>query len=140
MCLTEPQCGTDLVQVKTKAESNDDGTYSITGTKIFIFAGEHDLTDNIIHIVLARLPNAPEATRGISLLIVPKVQVDQQGNFGCTNNVTWGSMEDKMGVKASSTAVLNFDKAKGELIGRENKGLECMFTFMNTAIVGTALQ
>ncbi len=140
MCLTEPQCGTDLGQVKTKAEPNDDGTYNITGTKIFISAGEHDLTDNIIHIVLARLPDAPAGTRGISLFIVPKVQTDQEGNLGEGNHVTCGSIEDKMGIKASSTAVLNFDNAVGELIGPENKGLECMFTFMNTARVGTALQ
>jgi len=140
MCLTEPQCGTDLGQVKTKAEPNDDGTYNITGTKIFISAGDHDLTDNIVHIVLARLPNAPEGTKGISLFIVPKVQVDENGNLGEGNNVTCGSLEEKMGIKASATAVLNFDGAKGVLIGPENKGLECMFTFMNTARVGTALQ
>ena len=140
MCLTEPQCGTDLGQVKTKAEPNGDGTYNITGTKIFISAGEHDLTDNIIHIVLARLPDAPAGTRGISLFIVPKIKTDAQGNLGEGNNVTCGSIEDKMGIKASSTAVLNFDNAVGELIGPENKGLECMFTFMNTARVGTALQ
>ncbi|MBU3005540.1 acyl-CoA dehydrogenase C-terminal domain-containing protein [Paraglaciecola arctica] len=140
MCLTEPQCGTDLGQVKTKATLNEDGTYDIVGTKIFISAGEHDLTENIIHIVLARLPGAPEGTRGISLFIVPKIQVDQQGNLGASNNVTCGAIEDKMGIKASSTAVLNFDNAKGVLIGPENKGLECMFTFMNAARVGTALQ
>lgn len=140
MCLTEPQCGTDLGQVKTKAEPNEDGTYNLTGTKIFISAGDHDLTDNIIHIVLARLPNAPKGTRGISLFIVPKMTVDEQGNIGEANHVTCGSIEDKMGIKASATAVLNFDNAKGVLIGAENKGLECMFTFMNTARVGTALQ
>jgi alkylation response protein AidB-like acyl-CoA dehydrogenase len=140
MCLTEPQCGTDLGQVKTKAIANDDGTYDIVGTKIFISAGEHDLTENIIHIVLARLPGAPAGTRGISLFIVPKIQVDQEGNLGKTNNVICGAIEEKMGIKASSTAVLNFDNAKGVLIGPENKGLECMFTFMNIARVGTALQ
>jgi len=140
MCLTEPQCGTDLGQVKTKAEPNGDGTYNITGTKIFISAGEHDLTDNIIHIVLARLPGAPKGTRGISLFIVPKVKASQDGTLGDFNNVTCGSIEDKMGIKASATAVLNFDNAVGELIGPENKGLECMFTFMNTARLGTALQ
>lgn len=140
MCLTEPQCGTDLGQVKTKAEPNGDGTYNITGTKIFISAGEHDLTDNIIHIVLARLPGAPEGTRGISLFIVPKIKTDAQGNLGEANQVVCGSIEEKMGIKASATAVLNFDNAVGELIGPENKGLECMFTFMNTARVGTALQ
>ena len=140
MCLTEPQCGTDLGQVKTKAEPNGDGTYNISGTKIFISAGDHDLTDNIIHIVLARLPGAPKGTRGISLFIVPKVKTDKDGNLGESNNVTCGSIEDKMGIKASATAVLNFDNAVGELIGPENKGLECMFTFMNTARIGTALQ
>jgi len=140
MCLTEPQCGTDLGQVKTKAIPNGDGTYNLTGTKIFISAGEHDLTENIIHIVLARLPDAPAGTRGISLFIVPKMQIDQQGNVGEFNNVNCGSIEDKMGIKASVTAVLNFDNAQGVLIGPENKGLECMFTFMNTARVGTALQ
>jgi alkylation response protein AidB-like acyl-CoA dehydrogenase len=140
MCLTEPQCGTDLGQVTTKAELNEDGTYNITGTKIFISAGEHDLTDNIIHIVLARLPDAPKGTRGISLFIVPKVKASQDGMLGDTNNVVCGSIEDKMGIKASATAVLNFDNAVGELIGPKNKGLECMFTFMNTARIGTALQ
>lgn len=140
MCLTEPQCGTDLGQVKTKAELNGDGTYDISGTKIFISAGEHDLTENIIHIVLARIPGAPKGTRGISLFIVPKIQVDQQGNLGEANNTTCGAIEEKMGIKGSSTAVLNFDNAKGVLIGSENKGLECMFTFMNAARVGTALQ
>ncbi|TMM43325.1 acyl-CoA dehydrogenase C-terminal domain-containing protein [Colwellia ponticola] len=140
MCLTEPQCGTDLGQVTTKAEPNGDGTYNLTGTKIFISAGEHDLTDNIIHIVLARLPDAPKGTRGISLFIVPKVKTSQDGTLGDANNVVCGSIEDKMGIKASATAVLNFDNAVGELIGPENKGLECMFTFMNTARLGTALQ
>ncbi|NQZ81900.1 MAG: acyl-CoA dehydrogenase C-terminal domain-containing protein [Colwellia sp.] len=140
MCLTEPQCGTDLGQVKTKAIPNGDGTYNLTGTKIFISAGEHDLAENIIHIVLARLPDAPKGTRGISLFIVPKMAIDQQGNVGDFNHVSCGSIEDKMGIKASVTAVLNFDNAKGVLIGDENKGLECMFTFMNTARVGTALQ
>lgn len=140
MCLTEPQCGTDLGQVKTKAIPNGDGTYSITGTKIFISAGEHDLTDNIIHIVLARLPNAPKGTKGISLFIVPKMHSDDHGNVTERNGVACGSIEDKMGIKGSATAVLNFDNAVGELIGPENKGLECMFTFMNTARIGTALQ
>ena len=140
MCLTEAQCGTDLGQVRTKAEPNDDGSYAITGSKIFISAGEHDLTENIIHIVLARLPNAPKGTRGISLFIVPKFNVDADGNVLDRNTVSCGSIEEKMGIKASSTAVINFDNAKGFLIGPENKGLECMFTFMNTARIGTALQ
>lgn len=140
MCLTEPQCGTDLGQVKTKAIPNGDGTYALSGTKIFISAGEHDLAENIIHIVLARLPDAPEGTKGISLFIVPKMAVNQAGEIQEANHVTCGSIEDKMGIKGSATAVLNFDNAQGVLIGPENKGLECMFTFMNTARVGTALQ
>lgn len=121
MCLTEAQCGSDLGQVRTKAEPNDDGTYSISGSKIFISAGDHDLTDNIIHIVLARLPDAPAGTKGISLFIVPKHQLDSNGEAGEFNNVNVGSIEDKMGIKASSTAVLNFDGAKGELIGPVNR-------------------
>jgi len=140
MCLTEAQCGTDLGQVRTKAEPNEDGSYSISGSKIFISAGEHDLTDNIIHIVLARLPDAPAGTRGISLFIVPKFLVNEDNSVGDRNPVTCGSIEDKMGIKASATAVLNFDGAKGYLIGPKNKGLECMFTFMNTARIGTAIQ
>ena len=141
MCLTEPQCGTDLAQIKTKAELHeDDGSYRLTGTKIFISAGEHDLTENIIHIVLARLPGAPKGTRGISLFIVPKVNVDADGTLTERNSVRCGSIEHKMGIRASSTAVLNFDGATGYLIGKENEGLEAMFTFMNTARIGTALQ
>lgn len=140
MCLTEPQCGTDLGQVKTRAVPNEDGTYQLTGTKIFISAGEHDLTENIIHIVLARLPNAPEGTKGISLFIVPKFLVNDNGEIGERNTVTCGSIEHKMGIKASATAVLNFDNAKGYLIGEPHKGLKAMFTFMNTARIGTAIQ
>lgn len=140
MCLTEAQCGTDLSQVKTKAEENSDGSYRISGSKIFISAGEHDLTENIIHIVLARLPNAPEGIKGISLFIVPKFLVNEDGSLGARNHVSCGSIEEKMGIKASSTAVLNFDSAEGYLIGEKNKGLQYMFTFMNTARLGTALQ
>ena len=140
MCLTEPQCGTDLGQVKTKAEPNADGSYAISGTKIFISSGEHDLAENIIHIVLARLPDAPKGTKGISLFIVPKVKHDAQGNLTERNPVTCGSIEHKMGIRASATCVMNFDKAEGYLIGPPNKGLECMFTFMNSARVGTSLQ
>ena len=140
MCLTEPQCGTDLGQVKTKAEPNADGTYAITGTKIFISAGEHDLTDNIVHIVLARLPDAPAGTKGISLFIVPKFIPTADGGVGERNPVTCGSIEHKMGIRASATAVLNFDAATGYLIGEINKGLHAMFTFMNTARIGTAVQ
>ncbi|MCG8611379.1 MAG: acyl-CoA dehydrogenase C-terminal domain-containing protein [Pseudomonadales bacterium] len=140
MCLTEPQCGTDLGQVKTKAVPNDDGSYTISGTKIFISAGDHDFTDNIVHIVLARLPDAPKGTRGISLFIVPKFLPDNDGNVGEFNNVSVGSLEVKMGIKGSATCVMNFDGSKGYLIGPENKGLQCMFTFMNTARIGTGLQ
>lgn len=140
MCLTEPQCGTDLGQVKSKAEPTAEGTYKITGTKIFISAGEHDLTENIIHIVLARLPDAPAGTKGISLFIVPKFLPTAEGTLGERNPVTCGSIEHKMGIRASATAVLNFDSAIGYLIGEKNKGLHAMFTFMNTARIGTAVQ
>ena len=140
MCLTEPQCGTDLGQVKTKAIPQDDGTYKISGTKIFISAGEHDLTENIVHIVLARLPDAPEGTKGISLFIVPKFLVTENGDIGERNTVNCGSIEHKMGIKASATAVLNFDNATGYLIGEPNKGLKAMFTFMNTARLGTGME
>ena len=140
MCLTEAHCGTDLGQIQTKAIINDDGSYAISGSKIFISAGEHDLTDNIIHIVLARISGSPKGTRGISLFIVPKMNVDQDGNVLEQNNVTCGSIEEKMGIKGSATAVINFDGAKGFLLGEVNKGLECMFTFMNTIRIGTSLQ
>jgi alkylation response protein AidB-like acyl-CoA dehydrogenase len=140
MCLTEPQCGTDLGQVKTKAEPQADGSYKLTGTKIFISSGEHDLTENIVHIVLARLPDAPKGTRGISLFIVPKFLPAADGSVGERNGVNCGSLEKKMGIKASATCVMNFDGATGYLIGPENEGLECMFTFMNTARIGTAIQ
>jgi len=140
MCLTEPQCGTDLGQVKTRAEPEADGTYKLFGTKIFISAGEHDLAENIIHIVLARLPDAPKGTKGISLFIVPKFIPQADGTIGERNPVTCGSIEHKMGIRASATAVLNFDGAVGYLIGEPNKGLNAMFTFMNTARIGTAVQ
>ncbi|SJM68979.1 acyl-CoA dehydrogenase C-terminal domain-containing protein [Psychrobacter piechaudii] len=140
MCLTEAHAGSDLGIIRTKAEPNDDGSYSITGQKIFISAGEHDMTDNIIHIVLARLPGAPAGTKGISLFIVPKVNVNADGSLAEPNQVTCGSIEHKMGIKASATCVMNFDGAKGFLIGPENRGLNCMFTFMNVARIGTAVQ
>ncbi|MBY6212124.1 acyl-CoA dehydrogenase C-terminal domain-containing protein [Microbulbifer agarilyticus] len=140
MCLTEPHCGTDLGILRSKAEPNDDGSYSITGTKIFISAGEHDMAENIVHIVLARLPDAPAGTKGISLFIVPKFLPNADGSVGERNGVTCGSLEHKMGIHGNATAVLNFDGAKGFLIGPPNKGLNCMFTFMNTARLGTALQ
>jgi len=140
MCLTEPQCGTDLAQIRTRAEPQPNGSYRITGTKMFISAGDHDLAENIVHIVLARLPGAPAGTRGISLFVVPKFLVDADGSAGQRNAVSCGSIEHKMGIRASATAVLNFDAAVGDLIFEPNKGLEAMFTFMNTARIGIALQ
>ncbi|SEQ39014.1 hypothetical protein SAMN04488038_10633 [Solimonas aquatica] len=140
MCLTEPHCGTDLGQLKTKAEPRGDGSYSVSGTKIFISAGEHDLTENIVHIVLARLPDAPPGTRGISLFIVPKIIPNADGSLGARNGVVCSALEHKMGIKASATCVLNFENAQGWMIGEANKGLEAMFTFMNTARIGTAIQ
>ena len=140
MCLTEAQCGSDLGLIRTKAVPLGDGVYEITGSKIFISSGEHDLTENIIHVVLARLPDAPKGSRGISLFLVPKVLVNEDSSLAGDNLVSCGSIEEKMGIKASPTAVLNFDKAKGYLIGEENKGLEYMFTYMNTARIGIAIQ
>jgi len=140
MCLTESHCGTDLGMLRTKAEPNADGSYNITGTKIFISAGEHDMADNIVHIVLARLPEAPMGTKGISLFIVPKFNVAADGSVADRNAVSCGSLEHKMGIHGNATCVMNFDGAKGFLIGEENRGLNCMFTFMNTARLGTALQ
>lgn len=140
MCLTEPHCGTDLGMLRTKAEPNDDGTYAISGTKIFISAGEHDMAENIVHIVLAKLPDAPEGTRGISLFIVPKFLTPGEGAIGERNAVTCGSLEHKMGIHGNATCVMNFDGARGFLIGPPNKGLQCMFTFMNVARIGTGLQ
>ena len=140
MCLTEPQCGTDLGQVKTRAEPQADGSYKITGTKIFISAGEHDLAENIVHIVLARLPDAPAGTRGISLFIVPKMKVKADGGLDGSNKVVCSAIEHKMGIRASATAVINFEESTGHLIAEPNKGLEAMFTFMNTARIGTAVQ
>ncbi|GAB2707827.1 acyl-CoA dehydrogenase C-terminal domain-containing protein [Aliiglaciecola aliphaticivorans] len=140
MCLTESHCGSDLGMLKTKAVPNDDGTYSLTGTKIFISAGEHDFSDNIVHIVLARLPDAPAGTKGISLFVVPKFNVNEKSEIVDRNNVNCGSIEHKMGIKASATCVINFDNAKGFLIGPPNRGLNCMFTFMNSARIGTGLE
>ena len=140
MCLTEAHCGSDLGMLKCRAEPQEDGTYSLTGTKIFISAGEHDMSENIVHIVLARLPDAPEGTKGISLFVVPKFNVSEDGEKQDRNAVSCGSIEHKMGIHGNSTCVMNFDGAKGWLIGPENKGLNCMFTFMNFARIGTALQ
>jgi len=140
MCLTEPHCGTDLGMLRTKAEPNDDGSYSVSGTKIFISSGEHDLSDNIVHIVLARLPDAPKGTKGISLFIVPKFNVHDDGELGDRNTLQCGSLEDKMGIHGNPTCVMHFDGAKGFLLGEPHRGLQAMFTFMNTARIGTAVQ
>ncbi len=140
MCLTEPHCGTDLGLLRTKAEPNEDGSYSLTGTKIFISAGEHDLSDNIVHIVIARIPGSPAGTRGISLFIVPKFNVTENGEIVDRNAVSCGSIEHKMGINANATCVINFDGAKGYLIGEVNRGLNCMFTFMNAARLGVAYE
>ncbi len=140
MCLTEPHCGTDLGLLKTRAEPQADGSYSITGTKIFITAGEHDFTDNIVHLVLARLPDAPAGSKGISLFVVPKRRVDRDGNLGDANAVRCGSLEHKMGIHGSATCVMNFDGAQGYLVGQPHKGLMAMFTMMNTARLAVGLQ
>ncbi|HEX7062957.1 MAG TPA: acyl-CoA dehydrogenase C-terminal domain-containing protein [Woeseiaceae bacterium] len=140
MCLTEPHCGSDLGLLRTRAEPQPDGSYRISGTKIFISSGEHDLAENIVHIVLARLPGAPAGTRGISLFIVPKYLPDANGGVGARNAVVCGSIEHKMGIHGNATAVLNFDGATGFLLGPPHRGLNCMFTFMNSARLGTAMQ
>ncbi|MEX1668906.1 acyl-CoA dehydrogenase C-terminal domain-containing protein [Zhongshania guokunii] len=140
MCLTESHCGSDLGLLRTKAESNADGSYNVTGTKIFISGGEHDMMENIIHLVLARVEGAPEGTKGISLFVVPKFLPDENGEVGERNGVHCGSIEHKMGIKASATCVMNFDSAKGFLVGEENRGLNAMFHMMNSARLGTALQ
>jgi alkylation response protein AidB-like acyl-CoA dehydrogenase len=141
MCLTEPHAGTDLGMIKTKAETQADGSYLLSGTKIFITAGEHDLTENIIHLVLAKLPDAPPGPRGISLFLVPKFLVDESGRLTDERNtVACGSIEHKMGIKASATCVMNFDSAVGYLVGEENQGLSHMFTMMNYERLSMGLQ
>ncbi|WP_352337542.1 acyl-CoA dehydrogenase C-terminal domain-containing protein [Psychrobacter sp. 16-MNA-CIBAN-0192] len=140
MCLTEPHAGTDLGIIKTKATPNDDGSYQISGTKIFITGGEHDLTENIIHLVLAKTPNAPEGSKGISLFVVPKFLVNVDGSLGARNTLAAGSIEHKMGIKASATCVMNFDNAKGWMVGAENTGLSSMFIMMNYERVTMGLQ
>ena len=140
MCLTEPQCGTDLGLIRTRAEPVDDGRYKITGTKIFISASEHDLTENIIHLVLARLPSAPEGIRGISMFVIPKFLPDANGKPGQRNGVMCGSIEHKMGIKASSTCVMNFDDAIGWLVGAPHKGMKAMFTMMNAERIAVGVQ
>ncbi len=140
MCLTEPHCGTDLGLIKTRAVPTADGAYEITGTKIFISAGEHDLAENIVHLVLAKLPDAPEGSKGISLFVVPKFMPDADGNPGERNGVACGSLEHKMGIHGNATCVMNFDAARGFLVGPPNKGLACMFTMMNAARLGVGIQ
>tara|TARA_R110000764_G_scaffold78556_5_gene156728 strand:+ start:3782 stop:5560 length:1779 start_codon:yes stop_codon:yes gene_type:complete len=140
MCLTEAHAGTDLGMIRTKAVPQADDSYLVSGTKIFITAGEHDLTENIVHLVLAKLPDAPEGPRGISLFLVPKFHVNDDETIGEKNNVSCGSIEHKMGIHASATCVMNFDGAKGYLVGELNKGLACMFTMMNFERIGVGIQ
>jgi len=140
MCLTEPVCGTDLGLLKTKAAEQSDGTYKLTGQKIFITSGDHDLTENIIHLVLARTPDAPSGTKGISLFLVPKIQVKEDGSLGPKNGVSTNSIESKMGIRGSATCVLNFDDAVGYMIGPKNKGLSSMFTMMNLERIVVGIQ
>src|SRR6185503_20070725 len=140
MNLTEPHCGTDLGLLRTKAVKQADGSYKITGTKIFISAGEHDLSQNIIHLVLARIEGAPAGTKGITLFVVPKIMVKDDGSLGATNGVTCGSIEEKMGIHGNATCVMNYDGAVGWLIGEENRGLNAMFVMMNEARLGVGVQ
>jgi len=140
MCLTESHSGSDLGLIRTKAVPQEDGSYSVTGNKIFITAGEHDFTENIVHLVLAKLPDAPAGPRGISLFLVPKFNVNEDETLGEFNNVSCGSIEHKMGINASATCVMNFDGSKGFLVGELNKGLACMFTMMNFERIGVGIQ
>lgn len=140
MNLTEPHCGTDLGLLRTKAVPQEDGSYAITGTKIFISAGEHDLADNIVHLVLARIEGAPEGSKGISLFVVPKRLPDAEGNAGAANGVACGSIEEKMGIHGNATCVMNYENAAGWLVGEENGGLRAMFTFMNEARLAVGVQ
>ena len=140
MNLTEPQCGTDLGLMRTKAEPSSDGTYKISGQKIFISAGEHDLSENIIHLVLAKIPNGPAGIKGVSLFIVPKFIINEDGSLGARNSLSVGSIEEKMGIHGYSTCVMNYDEATGFLLGEEHKGMRAMFTMMNEARLGVGLQ
>ncbi len=140
MCLTEAAAGSDLGLIRTRAEPQADGSYRLTGSKIFISSGEHDLSENIVHVVLARLPDAPPGTKGLSLFLVPKFVPDANGALGRRNELSCGSLEHKMGIHGNATCVLDFDGATGFLIGPPHRGLNCMFTFMNSARLGTALQ
>ena len=140
MNLTEPHCGTDLGLMRTKAEPQDDGSYKISGQKIFISAGEHDMADNIIHLVLAKIPGGPEGIKGVSLFIVPKFMVNEDGSLGARNGVSVGNIEKKMGIHGNSTCVMNYDEATGYLLGTEHKGMRAMFTMMNEARLGVGMQ
>ncbi len=140
MNLTEPHCGTDLGLMRTKAEPQGDGSYKITGTKIFISAGDHDMSDNVIHLVLAKIPGGPDGVKGISLFIVPKFMVDDDGNLGARNGVSVGNIEEKMGIHGNATCVMNYDGATGYLLGEEHKGMRAMFTMMNEARLGVGVQ
>ena len=140
MCLTEPVCGTDLGLLKTKAEEQSNGSYKINGQKIFITSGDHDLTENIIHLVIARATDSPKGTKGISLFLVPKFKVNEDGSLGPRNGISTGSIESKMGIKGSATCVLNFDDAEGYMIGPKNKGLNSMFTMMNLERIVVGIQ
>jgi alkylation response protein AidB-like acyl-CoA dehydrogenase len=140
MCLTEPHCGTDLGLLRTKAEPQADGTYKITGNKIFISAGEHDFTSNIVHLVLARLPDAPAGSKGISLFVVPKYHVNADGSLGSRNGIYCGGLEHKMGIKSNATAQIVMEDAVGEMVGQPNKGLQAMFVMMNAARLGVGNQ
>jgi len=140
MCLTEPVCGTDLGLLKTKAIEQSDGTYKLSGQKIFITSGDHDLTENIIHLVIARAADSPAGTKGISLFLVPKFIVNEDGSIGPRNGISTGSIESKMGIKGSATCVLNFDDAVGYMIGPKNKGLNSMFTMMNLERIVVGIQ
>ena len=140
MNLTEPHCGTDLGLMRTKAVPQENGTYKVSGQKIFISAGEHDMSDNIIHLVLAKIPGGPEGIKGVSLFIVPKFLHDDEGNLGARNGVSCGKIEEKMGIHGNSTCVMNYDEAEGYLIGEEHKGMRAMFVMMNEARLGVGLQ
>ena len=140
MCLTEPHCGTDLGILRTRAEPQADGSFALSGTKIFISAGEHDMAENILHLVLARLPDAPPGTKGISLFLVPKFIPNADGTLGARNGIKAGSIEHKMGIHGNATCVMQYDGAKGWLVGDEHRGMPAMFVMMNEARLGTGLQ
>ncbi|NRB04417.1 MAG: acyl-CoA dehydrogenase, partial [Rhodobacteraceae bacterium] len=140
MNLTEPHCGTDLGLMRTKAVPQDDGSYKISGQKIFISSGDHDMADNIVHLVLAKIPGGPDGIKGVSLFIVPKIMVDEDGNLGARNGVSVGKIEEKMGIHGNSTCVMNYDEATGYLLGDAHKGMRAMFTMMNEARLGVGMQ